>query len=150
MVYLEVVDRLGVKHYGSPAFSVAGSCTGGVRRLVFMSDDKPPPSLEELDSRLKKIQGEQQKSEGLGMPPTRTGQSLHLGIEMAATLAVGAGIGWFLDRWLDTTPWLLIVFLFLGIGAGLSNAFRLAKKYGAELARREEGKGGKPPLEEDE
>jgi len=149
-MYLEVVDRLGVKHYGSPAFSVAGSCTGGVRRLVFMSDDKPPPSLEELDSRLKEIQEKRQRPEGLGMPPTRTGQSLHLGIEMAATLAVGVGIGWFLDRWLDTTPWLLIVFLFLGIGAGLSNAFRLAKKYGAELAQREEVKGGKPPRKEDE
>mgnify|MGYP002152638149 CR=1 FL=1 len=65
-------------------------------------------------------------------------------------LTVGVGIGWFLDRWLDTTPWLLIVFLFLGIGAGLSNAFRLAKKYGAELAQREEVKGGKPPRKEDE
>ena len=106
-MYLEVVDRLGGKHYGSPAFSVADSCTGGVRGLVFMIDDKPPPSLEELDSRLKKIQEERQRPEGLGMPPTRTGQSLHLGIEMAATLMVGAGIGWFLDSWLDTTPWQL-------------------------------------------
>jgi len=115
-----------------------------------MSDDKPPPSLEELDSRLKKIQEERQRPEGLGMPPTRTGQSLHLGIEMAATLAVGGGIGWFLDRWLDTSPWLLIIFLFLGIGAGLSNAFRLARKYGTELERREQIKGGTPPREEDE
>ena len=115
-----------------------------------MSDDKPPPSLEELDSRLKKIQEERQRPEGLGMPPTRTGQSLHLGIEMAATLAVGGGVGWFLDRWLDTSPWLLIVFLFLGIGAGLSNAFRLARKYGAELERRERIRGGTPPREEDE
>jgi ATP synthase protein I len=149
-MYFEVVDRLEAKHYGSPAFSVAGSCTGRVRGLVLMSDDKPPPSLEELDSRLKKIQEKRQRPEGLGMPPTRTGQSLHLGIEMAATLAVGGGVGWFLDRWLDTTPWLLIVFLFLGIGAGLSNAFRLASKYGAELERRERNKGGTPPRQEDE
>ena len=118
-----------------------------------MIDDKPPPSLDELDSRLKKIQEERQRPEGLGMPPTRMGQSLHLGIEMAATLAVGGGIGWFLDRWLDTSPWLLIVFLLLGIGAGLSNAFRLAKRYSEELTRpeRESGqnKGGTPPREED-
>ena len=106
-MYFEVVDRLGGKHYGSPAFSVADSCAGGVRGLVFMSDDKPPPSLEELDSRLKKIQEERQRPEGLGMPPTRTGQSLHLGIEMAATLAVGGGIGWFLDRWSRLLVWRL-------------------------------------------
>lgn len=115
-----------------------------------MSDDKPPPSLEELDSRLKKVQAERRQADGVGMPPTRLGQSLHLGIEMAATLAVGGGVGWFLDRWLDTTPWLLVVFLFLGMGAGVSNAFRLARRYGAEPARREERKGGMPPREEDE
>ncbi len=149
-LYLEVVDTLGVKHYGSPAFSVAGSCTGWVRGLVFMSDDKPPPSLDDLDSRLKKVQEERQRPEGLGMPPTRMGQSLHLGIEMAATLAVGGGIGWFLDDWLDTKPWLLIVFLFLGIGAGLSNAFRLARKYSDEVVRRERIKGGSPPLEDEQ
>ena len=119
-----------------------------------MSEEKPPPSLEDLDTRLKKLQEERQRSKSLGMPPTRTGQSLHLGIEMAATLAVGGGIGWFLDRWLDTSPWLLIVFLLLGIGAGLSNAFRLARRYGDELARREResgaNMGGTPPREEDE
>ena len=114
-----------------------------------MSDDKPPPSLKELDSRLKKIQEVRQRPEGLGMPPTRTGQSLHLGIEMAATLVVGGGIGWFLDRWLDTTPGLLIIFLFLGIGAGLSNAFRLARRYTAEVTRREQSSGGTPPREDE-
>ena len=115
-----------------------------------MNNDKPPPSLDELDSRIKKVQDAQRQTDGAGIPPTRFGQSVHLGIEMAATLAVGGGIGWYLDRWLDTTPWLLVGFLFLGIGAGLSNAFRLARRYGAELARREENKGGEPPAKEDE
>ncbi|MDP7642483.1 MAG: AtpZ/AtpI family protein, partial [Alphaproteobacteria bacterium] len=59
-------------------------------------------------------------------------------------------IGWFLDDWLDTRPWLLIVFLFLGIGAGLSNAFRLARKYSDEVVRRERIKGGSPPLEDEQ
>jgi len=119
-----------------------------------MSEKKPPSTLDDLDLRLKKLQEQRQRSKNLGMPPTRTGQSLHLGIEMAATLAVGAGIGWFLDRWLDTSPWLLIVFLLLGIGAGLSNAFRLARRYSDELVQREkesgQSKGGMPPREEDE
>ncbi|MBT3170780.1 MAG: AtpZ/AtpI family protein [Rhodospirillaceae bacterium] len=84
------------------------------------------------------------------MPPTRFGQSMHLGIEMAATLVVGGGVGWYLDQWLDTKPWLLIVFLFLGIGAGLSNAFRLARRYSAEVAQQEADKAGEPPVEEDE
>jgi ATP synthase protein I len=122
----------------------------GFHELFFMSDDKPPPSLEELDSRLKKVQQERQHTDGAGMPPTRFGQSMHLGIEMAATLVVGGGVGWYLDQWLDTKPWLLIVFLFLGIGAGLSNAFRLARRYSAEVAQQEADKAGEPPVEEDE
>jgi ATP synthase protein I len=115
-----------------------------------MSGDKPPPSLEELDSRLRKVRQERKHTDGAGMPPTKFGQSLHLGIEMAATLLVGGGIGWYLDHWLDSKPWFLIGFLFLGIGAGLSNAFRLARKYGAEVAQREDSKSDAPLVKEDE
>lgn len=38
--------------------------------------------------------------------------------EIAVTTLVGAGIGWMLDRWLDTGPWLFLLFLLMGIGAG--------------------------------
>ena len=131
---------------GGGFLALINGVMGGGGGAVYRGVDR---QLERIVA-IKKIQEERQRPEGLGMPPTRTGQSLHLGIEMAATLAVGGGIGWFLDRWLDTSPWLLIVFLFLGIGAGLSNAFRLARKYGTELERREQIKGGTPPREEDE
>ena len=107
-----------------------------------MLDDKQSPSLEGLSSRLKQVQQDRESVGGPRMPPTRLGQSVHLGIEMAATLAVGGGIGWYLDYWLETTPWVLVVFLFLGVGAGISNAFRLAKKYSLELAKRDSLKDG--------
>ena len=107
-----------------------------------MLDDKQSPSLEGLSSRLKQVQQDRGSAGSSRMPPTRLGQSVHLGIEMAATLAVGGGIGWYLDYWLETTPWLLVVFLFLGVGAGISNAFRLAKKYSLELAKRDNSKDG--------
>ena len=108
-----------------------------------MLKDKQSSSLEGLSSRLKQVQQNRGSVGGSRMPPTRLGQSLHLGIEMAATLAVGGGIGWYLDYWLETTPWLLVVFLFLGVGAGISNAFRLARRYSLELAQKESSKDGK-------
>jgi F0F1-type ATP synthase assembly protein I len=37
--------------------------------------------------------------------------------EIAATTIVGAGIGWMLDRWLQTGPWMFLLFLLLGTGA---------------------------------
>ena len=52
------------------------------------------------------------------LPGTRLGQALHLAIEMAAALAVGGGLGWALDSWLGTKPWLFVVFIFVGIAAG--------------------------------
>ncbi len=56
--------------------------------------------------------------------------------EIAATTIVGAGIGWALDRWLDTGPWLFILFLLLGVGAGFWNLVK-AVNAEAEAVRRQ-------------
>ena len=77
-------------------------------------DDKPRPSLEDLDSRLRKARGGNESGNRGRLPGTRLGQALHLAIEMAAALAVGGGIGWLLDEWLGTRPWLFVVFIFRG------------------------------------
>lgn len=61
--------------------------------------------------------------------------------EIAATTIVGAGIGWALDRWLGTGPWLFIAFLLLGVGAGFWNLVK-AVNVEAEAVRRQAA--GKP------
>ena len=53
---------------------------------------------------------------------------LQIGITIIACIAVGILLGWFLDRLLDTTPWLLMVCTFLGIGAAFKSIFDFAKK----------------------
>lgn len=65
--------------------------------------------------------GEAQKGVGL---------AVRVGIELAGTLAVGVAIGWGLDRWLGTGPWLMVVFFFLGSAAGMLNVYRAAKEIG--------------------
>ncbi|HSK29477.1 MAG TPA: AtpZ/AtpI family protein, partial [Candidatus Limnocylindria bacterium] len=45
---------------------------------------------------------------------------------MVAGLGVGAGIGYFLDGWLGTSPWMLGLFFFVGAGAGVLNTYRMA------------------------
>ncbi len=59
-----------------------------------------------------------------------------LGLEMGLAVAVGVGIGYYLDRWLGTEPWFLIVFLFFGIAAGFRNLFRALRRM--EKEEREE------------
>ena len=56
--------------------------------------------------------------------------AIRIGTEMVAALIVGVGIGYFLDNWLGTKPWFLVVFFFLGAGAGVLNVYRAASGLG--------------------
>lgn len=47
------------------------------------------------------------------------------GVEVVSALIVGVGIGWLLDRWLGTFPWLFLVFFLIGGAAGVLNVHRL-------------------------
>jgi ATP synthase protein I len=60
------------------------------------------------------------------------GQALRLATEMVAGVAVGGFIGWALDRFLGTAPFLMVVFLMLGAAAGILNVVRTAKAMQAE------------------
>jgi ATP synthase protein I len=53
-------------------------------------------------------------------------QALKLSSEFVAAIAVGAGIGWLIDRVAGISPWGLIVFLLLGFCAGVLNVLRSA------------------------
>ncbi len=52
--------------------------------------------------------------------------------ELLVGVGVGGFIGWLLDRWLGTAPWLLVLFVALGFAAGLMNVIRAAQKAQAE------------------
>lgn len=53
-------------------------------------------------------------------------RGLRLGSEFIAAILVGAGIGYLLDVWLNTGPWLLLVFVMVGFAAGVLNVTRSA------------------------
>ena len=56
------------------------------------------------------------------------GSAFKLGTELVAAVAVGTIIGFILDSWFDTKPWLIIIFFFLGTAAGILNVFRTANR----------------------
>ena len=56
------------------------------------------------------------------------GSAFKLGTELVAAVAVGTIIGFILDSWFDTKPWLIIIFFFLGTAAGILNVIRTANK----------------------
>ena len=56
------------------------------------------------------------------------GNAFKLGTELVAAVVVGTIIGFILDSWFDTKPWLIVIFFFLGAAAGMLNVIRTAKR----------------------
>ena len=53
---------------------------------------------------------------------------LQISVTIIACLVVGIFLGYFLDRWLNTSPWMILVFTFLGVAAAFKSIFDFAKK----------------------
>lgn len=47
-----------------------------------------------------------------------------VGVELAVTILVGALLGYGLDRWFSTRPWLMLVGLILGTATAFRNLYR--------------------------
>ena len=58
----------------------------------------------------------------------KTGIAYAAGLTLFATVVAFIGIGWLLDRWLNTKPWFLVVGLVLGSAAGLYEFIRMSSK----------------------
>jgi ATP synthase protein I len=56
-----------------------------------------------------------------------------MGMELGLSVVTGFLIGNFLDKWLDTEPWFLLIFGVAGIIAGYRSIFRLLKKVQSEM-----------------
>ena len=56
------------------------------------------------------------------------GNAFKLGTELVAAVGVGTIIGFILDSWFGTKPWLIIIFFFLGAAAGMLNVIRTANR----------------------
>ncbi len=63
-----------------------------------------------------------------------------IGLEMGICVFLGIVFGAYLDKFLDTTPWLTIVFTIFGMVAGFRSLFRLARELMDEEERNEEGR----------
>ena len=84
------------------------------------------PDLHERLKQARAREGLDPSPDGCGGLPTGPwGIGLRAGVEVVSALAVGIGIGWALDRWLGTWPWLFLLFFVLGSVAGVLNVYRL-------------------------
>jgi ATP synthase protein I len=68
-------------------------------------------------------------------PAARTGKraynalsSSSVGIELGLSVAIGLLVGYYLDKWLGTEPWLMLLWLTLGLVAGFRGVIRAVKR----------------------
>ena len=58
------------------------------------------------------------------------GQAIRVSTDLLAALIVGGFLGWLIDTYvLGSAPWALVIGLFLGLGAGIRNAYRTAQRW---------------------
>ena len=56
------------------------------------------------------------------------GVAFKMSTELVSAVAVGTIIGFILDNWFGTKPWLILIFFFVGVVAGITNVVKSAKK----------------------
>jgi ATP synthase protein I len=118
-------------HGGATGVGRFGSLLGEALEAQGMTDNDPA-DLRSFDAQLKAARErnptpESRSKDGAG---DRSGMAigLRLSAELIAGLLFGLAVGWGLDRWLGTAPWLLLVFMLLGVAAGILNVIRAGNR----------------------
>jgi ATP synthase protein I len=101
----------------------------GYRTVALSAMSEKPPSDplarlgEEIDKAragrgpVRKPAGNQGMQQGLSL-------GLRIGVELVTAVGVSVALGWAIDRWLGTRPWVMLAMFFLGVAAGMLSVYR--------------------------
>ena len=86
--------------------------------------------FKEISTRLKiaKKNIKKKSEKNNGSNAASLGKALKISTELVAAVVVGSTLGFILDNWFDTKPWLTICFFFMGVTAGILNVIKSAKR----------------------
>ena len=87
-----------------------------------MSEDSLKTRLEIAKSKI--LEKELYKNKD---KPSPIGVAFSLSTELVSAVAVGTIIGFILDKTFGTKPWLILIFFFVGVIAGIINVVKSAK-----------------------
>ncbi|MEX2632147.1 MAG: AtpZ/AtpI family protein [Tistlia sp.] len=120
-----------------------------------MTDGEGPrpgkPGGGGLEARISAAQRRRDKGRGKARSSISGGAGgmaigLRIATEMVAAIAICVGIGLALDSWLGTKPWLMLLFIVLGVVTAFYNVMRTAKELErrrkAETAQADSSAGG--------
>ena len=88
-----------------------------------MSEDQFKTGLK-----IAKNKAKSRKSAKNSESSSNMGTAFKMSTELVAAVAVGTIIGFILDNWFGTKPWLILIFFFVGVIAGIMNVVKSAKR----------------------
>ncbi len=116
-----------------------------------MHDNRQDDALADIDERLKALRQRVDSENGKNVSSAGSGVgrmmwlAFNVTSELIAGVLCGLAIGYFSDRYFETRPLFLCVFLPLGGAAGVLNAVRFVQRYEKRMQERpqSEQNGGK-------
>ena len=120
-----------------------------------MSNDKQR-SADELEQFEQRLNATKKSIEDRDIKTSSNGSAYSFGFRLVTDLVVGVfsgfGIGWLADYLLGTSPWFLLIFMPLGMAAGILNVIRAAKSVEAQRHLEKTDGTGIPsvPFDDDE
>ena len=88
-----------------------------------MSEDQFKTRLKIAKNKVKSRKSSKNEESSSSM-----GTAFKMSTELVAAVVVGTIIGFILDNWFGTKPWLILIFFFVGVIAGIMNVVKSAKK----------------------
>jgi ATP synthase protein I len=83
--------------------------------------------IKEIKEKVKKLKDELKSKELKKEGSSSMGIALKMGTEFVAAVFVASFIGFYVDKWLETTPVFIIIFFIIGSVAGILNVVRSSK-----------------------
>ena len=108
-----------------------------------MPKEKYDLSIEELNTQLLKAREHNQDplKQRMGKKSEKDGPlglAFRVSVEIVSAVAIGTLVGFLVDDWLGTRPWLMLFCIVLGGGAGMLNVYRIASGFGYAVGYRNE------------
>ena len=88
-----------------------------------MPDNQFKTRLEIAKSKLSRKNQNKDKNR-----PSSIGIAFKMSTELVSAIVVGTIIGFILDKTFGTKPWLILIFFFVGVIAGIINVIKSAKR----------------------
>ncbi len=82
---------------------------------------------QEIKDRIEKVKSDIKEKEINSKTVSPLGTAMKMGTEFVAAVFVASLIGFYIDKWLETTPIFIIIFFIIGSVAGIFNVVRSSK-----------------------